>query len=341
MQEVTTQPKAKRSFFSKTKLYLFEYTAMQVANFWVGLSISISVFLGFALLNGKDISVSTVQDLAWVFGLILVFFPISVVLYARTTGEEIANKARVDQVFRKIVFFFMLAVATVSAVGFLSATIYSLVRTLFGLEEVSSLLTVSAPSAIVLLFHIYFLSLVLKKDPVSAKVRKLNIIVISTLGFLLGALVLSLALVKGDGASNDRTRVRDLSKASSEINNYYRDNSALPKSINDLKNGINSTLANKFESGQYTYKINSSNGDYNQPVPMEDNWDSSINSTEPSIGVLPPTNNMYQLCATFETTQSGGGYYYGDNLSSSDIPYYSQDFSYHPKGYHCFDLSAY
>ncbi len=341
MHEPNDQTKTKRNFFSRTKLYLFEYTAMQVANFWVGLAISISVFSAFSILSGKSLSVSAVESLAWVFGLILVFFPISVLLYSRTTAEEIANKARVDQVFRKIVFFFMLAVVSISAVGFLSATVYSSVRTLFGLEQTSSLVTVSAPSAIVLLFHIYFLSLVLKKDAVSAKVRKLNIVVISSLGVLLGVLVLSLALVKGDGASNDRTRVRDLSKVSLEINNYYRDNSDLPKSVKDLKNGVSNDLANKFESGEYTYKINSSNGDYDQPVPLEDNWDSNSDSIEPSIGVLPPTNNMYQLCATFETAQSGGGYYYGDELSSSSLSYYSQNLSYHPKGYHCFDLSAY
>lgn len=338
MQEDVTKKVKKKNIFARTKLYLFEYSAMQVANIWVGTAISITVFSLFSLSSKSGISSSTMEGLAWVFGLILIFFPISIILYARTTAEEIQNNARLNQRFRKVVFYLMLTVVTISAVCFLASTVYTATRALFGVEDTSSLLTVAAPSAVTLLFHVYFLGFVLKREASSLKLRKFNILALSFVAALLGALVLGLALIKGQGASKDKRITGDLTLISAEIKSEYRKTSTLPSSINDLDGLDSQDIKDKFVKGEYAYKQVPNNGGYDMPVPLG-GVEPSLDMSYPDIAVSPP--NQYQLCATFSTKLDGYNYYDSGTTIDRSLLYYQNEFNYHPKGYHCFDLYAY
>ncbi|MDQ5913458.1 MAG: hypothetical protein QG623_76 [Patescibacteria group bacterium] len=342
-QEVTKVTSTKRrNIFSRTKLYLFEYSVMQVANIWIGTAISITVFSIFSIISGENISSSIIESLAWVFGLILIFFPISIILYARTTGEESTNKARLTQRFRKVIFYAMLSIATISAVSFLGTAVYTASRALFGIDDTSSLLSITLPSAIVLLFHIYFIVVILKREKTSARLRRLNVIVLSILGLTLAGLVLGIALQKSSGVSSDKKIVKDLGLVSSEIRKEFNDTGMLPDSISDLKNLQNDALKEKFIDGQYVYKPTPSNGGYNydQPVTLKEDSDSTSSMIYPDI---PPTSpGEYQLCATFNTRSNTYDNYdsYGPGYIDSAIRT-EAEFEYHPKGYYCYSLYAY
>jgi hypothetical protein len=334
----SSESNKKRGIFSKTKFYLFEYALFQSAVFWIGISFSVACYSVFNLIAGDPVSTSIVENLAWVFGLMLVFVPAAVISYARVTAEERFAPSRLDQVLRKVIFYTMLTIAIFSATIFTITTVYSVSRALFGLEESKSLLAVSAPSFVVVLFHTYFIAFMLRGTVTSARLRRINIIVTSTVGVILSILILGIASINGDGVAKDKRTVKDLKEASEAIRQDYRINGALTDSIDDLAD-LDKGIKARFYDKTYTYKV-VSQPIYDQPVMLEDDMGSSSSPSEPNADIAIGINqNYYQLCATFKNADEG---YYGSSYGAYDTSYrVDSELDYHPKGYHCYNLYAY
>ncbi len=349
MEEVVTTKskpakKNKRNFFSRTKFYLFEYTSMQVSNLWLGASFSIVIFSLFSVVSGNSRASDIVETLAWIFGIILVFAPISITLYARTSGEEEVHPARLHQRFRKFVFYVMLTIVVISAVSFLIAAIYAASRVAFGLGETKSLVSVALPSLLTLALYAYFIVFVIKGTVVPPKLRKFNIVAFSVLCTFMLLLVAGTAVVSGRDVTHDKKIVKDLESTSTAINQEYKNSGKLPVNIESLASLSSSDIKAKFKSGEYTYEQTNRNTYYDQPVELQDDLNSSSTSPDTGSGTdssMPSAylEGSYKLCATFKTSTS-----YDDVVYTNYAPDYSYNdgrFDYHQKGKDCFTLYAY
>lgn len=325
--------KPKRNFFSRTKFYLFEYSSLQISTLWLGTGLSIAVFSLFAVVAGGSISTSVVESLAWVFGIILVFAPATVMLYARTSGEEAVNPARLHQHIRKAVFYTMLTIVIISAASLLVTAVYTASRFIFGLGDTESLVSVSIPSILVLLLHVYFVGFVIKGTVTSSSLRKMNIICISLLATLLLLTVSAMAMVSGNGVSEDKKTVKELGTTSVAINKEYKNSGTLPSNIENLSSLANNDIKTKFKSGIYTYE-RIPEVYYGQTVDSSTQDTSDLSSTaKPESNSSYGSSNSYKICATFRTST---------NTYATDFDYSNpSDFARHSKGKECFSLYAY
>lgn len=326
---------SKRGFLSRTKFYIFEYTSLQVANFCLAIGFSVAIFSFFSILSGNTVSSDTIEGFAWVLGSTLVFAPTVILLYARTSGEELKNPARLHQPLRKVVFYFILTIAIISAMSFLITSVYTASRVLFGLADTKSLLTTSAPSLLVLLLHTYFIGFVIRGTSTSPKLRKINIVTITALCSILALIIIVISLVNGDSISADKNIVKDFKATSAAINNEYRLTGELPNSISELGALSNQDIKDKFNSGEYKYQRNIINQGYDLPAELNSEPSESL-LIAPSPDFAIGSYGDYKLCATFKTSSNhyetyDSSYGYGSSSLLGS----------HPKGYHCFDLYTY
>lgn len=318
----SARPKIKRNIFSKTKFYVFEYTVFQLAILSLGAAFATAIFIMFNVFAGNTTVSNSLDGLVWVFGLSLVLVPLTVVLYARTSTEEALHPARHKQTPRKFVFYSMLTIATVTAISFLITSVYTVSRVAFGLSETKSLVEIVLPSLVMLLLTAYYIFAVHKNFAPAKKLRKTNILVMSILGGIVVCSILILASLSSADLKKDKQITADLSTTQKAINSYYSSNSKMPDNTVDLKD-LDSTIKNKFTSGQYKYEVVPLSVDYASSQEQYDNNDISSYSV-PSI--------QYRLCATFYSDKS----YYGNYYDSGE--YNNGDLSIHKKGYQCFDL---
>lgn len=327
-----------RSFFSRTKLYLFEFTAFSLFSIFLGVVLCVATYSIFAVIAGTAISSSLAESLAWVFGFLLVLVPVCTILYARISGEELLNPARTKQPLRKVVYFLTLSLGLVSAIAFAIVAGYSSTRVVFGLESTKNLLSVSVPSLTIVLLHIYYLNFVLRQNLTPPKLRRINLLFITLLSLMCSTLILGIALVNNDDVSVDRQTTSDLLTVSAQISTQYKNNGALPDTASEIQN-LPQRIKDKFTNQTYVYKPILSSG-YDEPVATqeqsyaEDNSYSNSYSPDIAIGRL---SGGYQLCAAFQTSTNQGlselGQIYGYD--------YNYTIRYHAKGYQCFDLYAY
>ncbi len=345
----STKSTAKRGFFSKTKSYLFEYTALQIFSAALAIVLFVAVYSVFSIISGSAFSKNLAESLAWVFGFLIVLAPITIILYARTSSEELNHPQRVHQTLRRVVYFITLCVGLTSAVIFAIVAGYSATRVIFGLESSTNLLTTSAPSALIVLLHIYYLRLILRHVPPTPELRRLNLFLMFTLSLILSASIMGIALVNNKDVSSDRQTVKDLLSTSEAVQNQYTSSGFLPNSASEILN-LSQPIKDKFTNQTYVYKPILSNG-YDEPAEpqtyLEDNQSQSSQSGEAqsnvsSIGRIAGTGG-YQLCATFQA--SAGAQEPSSNMIEPAYPtdYYSKNYllQAHNKGYQCFDFYAY
>lgn len=315
--------KKKLGLFSKTKFYVFEYTVFQFAVLSLGVAFATAIFIIFNVAAGNTTISSSLDSLVWVFGLSLVLVPLTVGLYARTSAEESLHPARHEQTPRKFVFYGMLTIATITAVSFLITCVYTVSRVAFGLSDSKAITEIVLPSLVMLLLTAYYIIAIQKNFAPSKKLRRFNIITMSVFGALVAFTILTVASISSSATRRDNQTSEDLETTQKSINLYYRDNDKLPANISDL-NDLDSQIKSDFSSGKYKY----------QPKEYSNDYDTlEVQGASSSTVSYPTGSTRYELCATFDNSES----YYGSYYSSG----YSSDFSIHKKGYQCFDLYAY
>jgi competence protein ComGC len=321
MATKSTAQVQKKGFLSKTRFYLFEYTALQVCLALMGASLAMVIYTLFSIIThgytGLDL-----DWLSWVFGLLVIFSPLTISLYARTTAEEISNPGRLKQPLRHVAFYMTLTVAVVSLVGFAIAMVYSTSRAIFGVSEMKSLVSVSLPSLIVVAINLYLIKFLIRADQCSNSMRRANLIFLMVISAMLIISMPVLSLTVGAGTKYDKAALRDLSETEKSVSDYFKSTNNLPSSMQDLTS-LDSKIKAKFASGEYSYSINN--------VSVDNSLESSRDDT---IYVSKYTVRDFKLCANFKgaTYYRGYGYPYRSIIDPDST---------HPKGYYCFNLSAY
>ncbi len=95
----------------------------------------------------------------------------------------------------------------------------------------------------------------------------------------------------------DKTRLNDFQEIKYRIDNYYRDNQKLPRTLDELGGTVNSNSIDPESKQKYSYSIKSNSG--------------------------------YQLCTTFSTDSVETGY--------DEYRYYALEDRSHKKGYDCIE----
>lgn len=338
----TQNPQTKRGFFSATKSYLFEYAILQVLSASLSIILFIAIYTIFSVASGRNLSSSSTGMLAFVLGFLIVLAPVTITLYARTSAEENLHPARIKQTLRRVIYFISFGAGLASAVIFSVVAGYSAIRVLFGLEAAKNLVSVALPSLIIVLLHVYYLSLVLRHAPISLKLRRFNIIFQILLAVVLSILILIIAASNKENISQDRSTVSNLLTTSKLINEQYTKTGSLPDSFNDIQN-LDQSIKASFSNQTYVYKPILSNG-YDEPVQplLDSNSDSTSSSSDLAIG---KASGGYQLCATFQTSSNGSSQ--DEYIESSTVDYsgyssyYTDSIVNHSSGYQCFDLYPY
>ncbi len=320
--EVVNKTKGKFSLFSKTRFYVFEYTVLQLAVLFLGSSFATVIFILFGTISGQSTISSSIESLVWVFGLCLVLVPLITVLYARTSAEEALHPARHNQTPRKFVFYTMLVISTISALGFLIASVYTVSRVAFGLSGSELITQVTLPSLVMFGLTMYYILAIQKNFAPSKKLRKINILSIAIVGTLVILSILVAASINSSANRSDQQITSDLNAAKKSIDAYFQDNNKLP--VNISATNLNAGVKSQFEVGKYKYEVTQDGLDYGN-VQAEDSSSSSVSYLS--------TSSQYRLCATFSASKG----YYNDYSYGS----YSGDLNNHKKGYQCLTHYAY
>jgi competence protein ComGC len=244
----------------------------------------------------------------WIIAAVLVWLPIAAVFYLRVRGQLDGDGGRRTTTAHKVIVSLYLFINIVLAAGALFAALYSLIRLAVGFDGlgVSDLLVrVVVPALCMVLVHVWMMTAYSPSRRISRKIFTGSILALSLL-VTISLLAVSITTIRGQ--ASDTKKEADLEVLRSEVNQYYSAHQTLPNDLDQL-DIAQGQLKNKRST--YTYKVQS--------------------------------NRTYQLCADFarETADANLDYKTSTSSSSSRDMYATYaNFSQHPKGTHCFSLSA-
>ena len=296
-----------RNWFSNTSIYGFELfmAAFGVLTAAFVVDYGIASLFRYLYMTTTDKYYSAVDSFPlWVVAAMLVWVTLALTFYLRARSELDRNEARRQTNVHKVItsiFSFVtivaLAVATFTA-------LYSLMKIVVGISDDAARETVvvAIPALLIAGLHLWLLQAFRRPE----RSRKKTFVLLFA-GLTASIMIVLLIVTVGDMRAefSDQKKENDLSTLQTAVKDYYRDNSRLPGSINDLDIDEDEDL--KLDSDNYTY--------------------------------VRKTSSRYELCADFsrDTKKQRPGYYEPDG---KDDYQYQGYFSYHEKGQHCFKLRA-
>ena len=296
-----TKPKWWRRFTDQTSLYGLELVLAVFGLLTIAGVITYGLFLIGSYINGIGVMAARVtgEISIWVVAIMLVWLPIALLLYCRTSGEHMANPVRQQSVFYKAVISTYKFLLIVTAIGLLFAAAYSLMRLALdvNVDVKETLLTVTVPAFLSAAVNVALLFVYTRSHMPTRRV------VVPVLAGVSLAIMVTLFVFAVDAvrtASQDTQKEGDITVIASTIGQYYDRNGAVPANLSDLE-GLDDGVKNRLQDYAYTRK----------------------------------SDATYQLCADFLTDTQYPGYY----LPSGDEYMTYVDSSSHPKGEYCFKLT--
>ncbi len=277
-QTVTTAfaapPPRRRSWpthVAGTSMYGFELLMATFGLTTAAIVIDYGMFAFFNYVKGSGTGYNTAlfgEFSLWIVAAMLVWLPLSIAFYLRTCGELATTPGRYQATLHKVVISIYRFVNVLIAAGGLFAIFYSIIRLLVngadGEQVGDVLVRVTVPALLVIGVHGWVLMAYSRSQRIT---RKVFSIVVAGLGLLvmIGLLVTSVGAIRGRVI--DDKKERDLSVLSTAISEYYTDKRSLPKSLDDVEDGVD--------------KLNMSLDEYS---------------------FIRQGANKYELCAKFDTS---------------------------------------